>query len=93
MVKRYSFLMFRIFNLIHHHNIISVSRLTFKFIYSLYRYHDSDTVLTVPDIVNSFEVAKDSGADGSVIWGSSHDFSSKKRCEELKVLNVFYQMK
>ena len=51
----------------------------------LYSYRDEDSFLSLEDIINEFQISKDAGADGAVIWGSSKSVSTTERCINLQV--------
>ncbi|XP_049804947.1 hyaluronidase B-like isoform X3 [Schistocerca nitens] len=51
--------------------------------YVWYRYHDSTDFLTHEDLYNSLAIPKNLGMNGAIIWGSSKDVNSKKKCEDL----------
>ncbi|XP_063984608.1 hyaluronidase-like [Diachasmimorpha longicaudata] len=53
--------------------------------YFWYRYHDRENkLLSQADVRDSFSAMARNGASGHIIWGSSGEFTSKKKCQEFR---------
>ncbi|XP_015114803.1 hyaluronidase [Diachasma alloeum] len=53
--------------------------------YFWYKYHDQgNNLLSEADVHDSFNAMASNGAAGHIIWGSSNDFTSKKKCEQFR---------
>ncbi|XP_011148612.1 hyaluronidase-like [Harpegnathos saltator] len=52
--------------------------------YYWFKYQDNrDKLLSEKDTMNTIEMIANHGADGAIIWGSSNDVNTQRKCEDL----------